>query len=120
MGLVATLRGAMVSAIAAADDAVTEITYVQLTLGTYDPATDSRTDTEGLTTFSTFVYSLKDSEVDWFAGDVSMQKVIVNFDDLGFAPSAEDIVRIGGVDWEIMKIKTFPGNVGYILFIRVT
>lgn len=120
MGLVATLRSAMVSAIAAADDTAVSVTYNQVTLGAYDPATDTQAVTENNVTFTTFMYSLADTEVDWAAGDMIMQKMIVNRDDLGFDPQVEDHITVAGADWEIMKIKTFPGNVGYILTVRKT
>jgi hypothetical protein len=120
MSLVATLRAAMVAGLAAADDTVTSISYTHVTLGVYNPATDSRTDTEDTVTFNTFVYNLKDSELDWFPADSHMQKILINRDDLNANPTTEDYVTIGGVVWEIASIKTFPGNVGYILFIRKT
>jgi len=120
MGLTATLRSAMVSAIAAAGDTATEITYNSVVLGTYDAATDTIPETLTSTTFTTFVYALTDAEVDWFQGDISMQKVIINPDDIGVTPKAEDHITIGGARWDVARWKAFPGNVGYIVFVRKT
>ena len=120
MGLTATLRAAMVTAIAGAGDTAQQVTYNGVALGAYDVATDTIPVTLTTKTFTTFVYGLSDTEVDWFQGDLNMQKMIVNHDDLGFSPKAEDYVLIGGVRWEVAKFKAFPNNVGYVVFLRKT
>jgi len=120
MSLNALLQNAIKQGIAAAGDTAISVTYKRVTLGAYDPATDALSVTTSDTTFTTFLYGLKDNEVDWFAGDLTMRKAIVNHADLGFVPTAEDWVEINGEAWEIKSVKAFPGTTGYILFLRKT
>lgn len=120
MSLKSTFKRAMRTAIKAADDTAVEITYKRITLGAYDPSTDQQTRTESTVTWTTFLYGLSDSEVDWFPADVHMQKAIMEHDILGFKPLEEDVVQVDGEDWEIMRVKSFPAQIGYIVFLRRT
>lgn len=120
MSLNSLLQKAITTAITAAGDTAIQVTYKRVTLGVYDGFTDTQAVTTSDTVLTTFLYGLKDNEVDWFAGDLAMRKCILNHADLGFVPVNEDWIEIDGVDWEVKSVKSFPGETGYIVFLRKT
>lgn len=121
MSLSATLRNAMNAALNAAGDTKTVMNYHRVTIGSHDPATDATTLTETVVPITTFLYGLSEAEFDYTEGDLDNQKFIVNYDALGFAPEKTDYVVINGENWEVTKVRAFPGGqIGFIVFIRKT
>jgi len=120
MGLRETLQDAVVTAIAAIDNIAVEVVYSRVTsLGTYDPATDSQTPTVSTVTLQGFLYKEKELTQDWKTSVQRDQKLLLAATSLGFAPSEVDYLTIDSVRWEIVSVKTIPGDCGYILTIRV-
>lgn len=119
MALSDTFKNAVNAALAAAGDTVSTITYRRTTIGVYDPDTDTVGVTNSDTTITdAFVYRLDDRELDYFPADIEMQKVIIHADRLSFTPESSDYVIINSVEWEVKRIKEYPGAPMYMLYIQ--
>lgn len=124
MGLATTLRNAVKGAIQklgpeASDGLIPLVTYVQSTPTSYDATTDAMGALE--TTYTNVPAALvasRDEERDWADADVHAKKALIAFNDLPIVPEQTDYLRIGGVKWEIKKIKQLPGMPVHVLFIQ--
>lgn len=118
MGLTATFRNAAKKAFKAAGDVVRQVTYVEVTLGNYDPATGTRAVTPTNRTVDALLVGLTDREQTWFPADANVQKVIVPWYSLSIEPSSQDYFTIDGARWEIVKISNPPTSAVRIFFIQ--
>lgn len=118
MGLKDTIANAVVAARAAAGDIPVPVDYVSVATGAYDPATNARVETLTTVTINVFNVGLTQSEVEYFPADRDAQKLIVVGTDLTFIPKVTDRVLIGGVRWEVKRVKRVPGDSIYIVFIQ--
>lgn len=119
MGLKDTIKNAAKAAVQATGDLSLAVTYTRVVPGTYDPTTDSTTNT-------TTVYDnvpvvnvrLSEREVEWFPADVVTQKLLIAALDLPITPSVNDIVTIDGAVWQVQKVNRVPGDSLWIVFIQ--
>lgn len=100
-------------------DLAITLTYVYVTVGSYDVATDTQTTTTlsypGVTAVSV---ALTEAEVDYFPGNRNTQKLLIAALDIGAQPKSEDYVLIDGVKWEVKRVKNVPGKSLYIIFVQ--
>lgn len=116
MGLAATVAGAVATAFETIDDLKETVTFVSLTAGAYDSATDSYADTETLYSVLAPVISPTERELSWFpATDAITRKIIFQASDI-VMPKLKDQVEIGGVRFEVMRFKSVPGSSIYIVW----
>lgn len=94
------------------------ITYTRVVVGAYDAETDTQAESETSYSLNAFVYNLTDTELDWFPGELNMQKMIASSIDLPVVPNSPDTVTIDGVVWEVHRTKRLPGDPAYIVFLR--
>ena len=118
MGLKATIANAVAAARAAAGDIPILVTYVSVTTGTYDPATNTRTETLVSKDIKVFNVALTQTEVDYFPADRDTQKLIIVGTDISFIPKVTDRVTIDTVRWEVKRVKRVPGDGIFIVFIQ--
>lgn len=117
MGLTATFRNAAKKAFQVAGDVVRDVTYVEVTLGAYDPATGQSAVTPTNHTVKALLCGLTDREQTWFPADANVQKAIVPYSELSIDTSSQDYFEIDGVRWEIAKITTPPTKAIRIFYI---
>lgn len=118
MGLSATVASAVATAFTAIDDLKETVTFVDVAAGAYNSATDTYADTE--TTFSVQapVLSPTERELSWFpATDAITRKIIFKASDI-VLPALKDQVEIGGVRFEIVRIKSVPGASIYVVWVQ--
>lgn len=119
----AKLQAAAKKAMLAAGDVVTEreVVYVVATPGAYDPETNEITLTTTPHTLPrALVTGLSRQEMDWFPGDLTMQKIIVAGADFpaGVTPDTHDYFEVDGDHWEITRDRLPPAGAVMIFFAR--
>lgn len=119
MALAAKIKTLVEQAIAKTDDLATSVTYVEVTPGVYNAATDTTTNTEtSHASVPAVLVRLTDEEIGWFPADAIMQKALIAYNDLELIPEPQDYLVISSVNWQVYKAKQVPGNALHILFIR--
>jgi hypothetical protein len=119
----AKLQAAAKKAMLAAGDVVTEheVVYVQITPGVYDPATGAVPQAPVQHTIPrALVTGLARQEMDWFPGDLHMQKIIIAGPDFpaSVTPDTHDYFLVDGVHWEIVRDRLPPAGAVLIFFVR--
>ena len=101
-----------------AGDLVPNITFVQVTLGTYDVAND--TNVASTTNHATrgFLSRLNEHEFDWFPAEWHVQRLIVAYLDLPLTAKTGDHFVINSERWDIQRIARLPGDSATIFYIR--
>lgn len=94
------------------------IDYYRTTEGTYNPATDTKTDSEALTTFEGVKYQARDREIDGIKILVDDLRLIFPQSRVAFKPSHSDRVEIGTDKYNIINVITDPVNATWTLYIR--
>lgn len=94
------------------------ITFVQVTLGAYDPVQGTRAAVTTNYTLTAINPKLTEQELTWFPADINTQKLLIAALDLPVIPKADDYVLIDGVRWEVRRVNRVPGDSLYILFIQ--
>lgn len=102
------------------DDLVPSCTYQAVTLGAYDPSTDTTAEAVVSTTINNAVRArFKSSEVREAIFETTDQKLIFPASALaGYEPQENDRVIIDGVQWNVQEIMGVPGESLYVLRIR--
>jgi len=118
MGLSATLLSGVSKAFEAVGDVKKEITFHKVTLGSYDPATDVRSDTVVDHTINVVESTIKTTEQDWTEVLRDSKKLLFAAADVTFTPEPNDYVTMDGATWEIIKINAVPGDSEHIIFVR--
>lgn len=117
MGLASTVSSAVDTAFTAIDDLKETVTFVSLTEGAYNSATDSYADTETEYSVQAPVLAPTERELSWFpATDAITRKIIFKASDIVVVPKLKDQIEIGGVRFEIMRFKSVPGSSIYIVW----
>lgn len=102
-------------------DIVPSVTYRAVSLGAYDPATDSYTETVTETTIANAVRaSFKESEKREDIFEFTDKKLIFPSSSLASFPSVNDRVVIDSVVWNVEENMGVPGDSLRILRIRET
>lgn len=119
MGISAAKISALVKkAFQKTGDLRTTVTFQRLTPGAYDPATGAVAITEvEYTITNAILTSVSSAEMGWFPADRNTQKLLIAGEDLPVEPTTTDNVVIGGVTWEITRVKQVPGDALYVLYI---
>lgn len=119
MGISAAKLSALVlKAFQKTGDLRTTITFQRLTPGAYDPSTGAVAVTEvEHTVQNAILTSIAASEAGWFPADRNTQKLLIAAADLPVTPTTTDNVVIGGVTWEITRVREVPGAPLYIVYI---
>lgn len=121
MGLVSDLVDQAFLIISSIDDElVPSVTYQAVSLGAYNPATDTYAETVTPTTIENAVLSkFKSSEVREDVFEHTDMKLIFPASALaGYQPQENDRVVIGSVQWNVQEIMGVPGASLHILRIR--
>lgn len=128
MALAQTLKSAVDTIFTALDDIPLTITYVKVTLGSYDLDTDLPATTLVNVTIKAVVYNGKDIEQDSIWRLTSAQSKHTNTDEtyallpastLGsYRPKNTDYLMIEGEKWEIYGKIPVPSNPCWILKVR--
>lgn len=118
MPFVDLLRKNVKSAFDILDDLRTEVTYTQVDVGIYDPATDALTTGEINTTLLAILVTEKVLEQDFTTPKRNTLKALVAFEDLPITPGPNDYFTILGRQWEIVAINQVPGDSVFIFRIR--
>lgn len=121
MGLSAKVKKLVQQAIKKVDDLASRVTYVSVSVGSYTVATDAVAKTE--TTYANVPCvqtKLVEDDLEWFPANMKGQKLLIAYNDLPIVVTDDDYVLIGGVKWEIVKIREVPGNSLWILFVKAT
>jgi short subunit fatty acids transporter len=118
MGLSATVASAVASAFTAIDDLKETVTFVDVAAGGYNSATDTFGDTETEYAVQAPVLAPTERELSWFpATDAITRKIIFKATDI-VLPALKDQVEIGGVRFEVMRVKSVPGSSVYIVWVQ--
>lgn len=101
-------------------DLRTTITLRRVTPGVYNPTTDTTSDVTSDTVVENVILtSLSKAEYGWFPADRNTQKILLpSLAVAGITPDEADKVLINGETWEIVRIKTPPGDSLYILYVE--
>jgi hypothetical protein len=109
-------------------DLPTEIAYVRVTPGTYDPDSDTQADVSAVYVLSAPLVGLTEAEQDWWKTNLITQKVLIAGRDLPLIPEENDRIVIGGtvvggvvtggVTWSVKKVKRVPGDSVYVVYIQ--
>lgn len=123
MSLKATIASGVLQAFTAAQDLVSLGTYS--TRGTsipvYDPVNDTYVSSSANTVTNVRMLrtSLTDEEREASSVTVSDAKVLIPAVDLpGVRPSETDTIQLDGVGYNVLSVKTVPGDSLWILFVR--
>lgn len=92
--------------------------YYRVTTGTYNPVTDTKTDSEALNTFDVVKYAARNREIDGIKVLVDDIRVLFPQSLIAFAPSADDRIEIGTNKYNIVNIVTDPVDATWILWLR--
>jgi len=118
MGLRSTVANAVAGAFTAVGDLKDTVTFVSITEGTYNSATDTFGDTETAYVVEAPVLSPTEAELSWFpATDSITRKIIFKATDI-VEPKLKDQVEISGTRFEVMRTKSVPGASIYIVWIQ--
>jgi hypothetical protein len=97
------------------------LTYVQVTVGNYNPTTDVvATTLVTHTLVKCALVKLSEADLDWFPANARGQKCLIPYLNLTITPKEDDYVEIDGERWDIHKIKPLPGTPVHILYLRAT
>jgi hypothetical protein len=118
MGLRDKVAKSVQKALQSVGDLADTVTYVSVTLGVYDPATDTQVRTTVAHPVTAAQVALTEAEVDYFAGNRNTVKLLIAGLDLPTQVQPEDYVMIGSVRWEIKRIKGVPGKSLHIIFLQ--
>lgn len=109
-------------------DLVPDVTYHKVTVGSYDPETNTRSNVTTNVTISAVLYNGRDIEQDSVRRLTSAQSKHSNTDDYfllftknelpAYTPKKTDSVTIDGVLYEIYGTVPVPGNPIWILKVR--
>lgn len=100
-------------------DLAVSLTYVSVTVGAYDVASDVlSTTTLSYPNVTAVSGALTEAEVDYFPGNRNTQKLLIAALDLEVEPKTEDYVLIDAVKWEVKRVKSVPGKSLYIVFVQ--
>lgn len=121
MGLVSDLVDSAFLILNSVDsDLVPSVTYQAVSLGAYDTATDSYTETVTSTTIDDAVQAkFTLSELREATFEHTDEKLVFPASALGaYTPTVNDRVVIDGVQWNVQEIMGVPGKSVHILRIR--
>lgn len=128
MVLAQTLKDAVDSVFTALDDIPTNITYVKVTIGAYDPDADQQTLTTTNVSVQAIIYNGRDVDQDSVRRLTVAQgkhtntdetRVLILASDLpAYTPKLTDYLLIGGAKWEIYGMLPVPSNPCWILQVR--
>ena len=123
MGLKSAVANAVASGFNAlgassADGLQTEMTYTQVTTGSYDPTTGKTSNTTSNSTIDVVYYKVKDKEVDGVKIKINDIRVIFPQSRLSVTPSQNDYVTLLGKKMEIVQHSQDPAGATYTLFLR--
>lgn len=94
------------------------IAYYRVTAGTFNPATDTKSDTEALSTFEGIAYQARNREIDGIKIMVDDLRLIFPQSRISFVPSADDRVEIGTDKYNIVNVIPDPVDATWTLYIR--
>jgi hypothetical protein len=121
MGLKDVLNAAVVTVISALDDIPKTVEYHSVTLGAYNPLTDTQLSTEKIIICKGVVYRGKSENQDYKKTELNMTKVLIAgkvFQDAGVFPKSEDYLVIEGIRYEIRVEKLIPSDPAFIFEVR--
>lgn len=99
--------------------AVKPATYMEFSAGTYDPATDTTTDTWTEYAINLIQSGKRDSEFEEGNTQTDAVTFLVPSNDLsGVEPSVEDELVVDNRTWRVMRIGSDPTGALYKLFCR--
>ena len=118
MGLKQTLEDAVDAIMTGLGDLTKSITYNRVTMGAYNPETDSHGETVVATTFPAVFYREQQEDLTWRKVIYQHAKLLIPGSKVSFEPKQNDYVTIDGQRWEVFDVKKLPGDVAFILQIR--
>jgi len=119
VGLKDTIKQAVKTGMKAVGDVRVFITYTSVTLGSYDPETDTTAETVvNYTNVPAVNAKLVEREVEWFPADVITQKLLIAALDLPVVPKADDTVTIDGSVWQVKRVNRVPGDSLWVVFVQ--
>jgi hypothetical protein len=101
MGLKTTLEDAVDSIITGLDDLVESVTYHRVTMGAYNPVTDSHGITTVTSTFDAVFYREQEEDLTWRKVLYTHAKLLVPGSAVTFEPKQNDYVIINTRRWEV-------------------
>lgn len=101
------------------DSVTTLVTYVRSVPGAYNAATDvvTKTDTQ-YPNIKALRTKIVEDDADWLISNTKMQKLYIPYNALPFTATDDDYVLIGGIKWNVHKIREVPGESVHILYVR--
>lgn len=98
------------------------VEYHSVTKGSYDPATDTYSDTSTTVTFNALLYKGREDTDDFHPVTEDFYRVLVQAASLGvIEPKEADYMVVDSADtYDINKIGKIPGDLGYIFQVRKT
>jgi len=128
MVLAQTLKDAVDAVFTALDDIPENITYVKVTIGSYDPEEDTQTLTTVNVAVQAIIYNGRDVDQDSVRRltiaqgkhtDTDETRVLIPASELpAYTPKLTDHLLISGVKWEIYGMLPVPSNPCWILQVR--
>lgn len=110
------LRNAAATAVKALGDVPEAIVYVQVVPGTYNPNTGLTPTTETSHSLSVPLVRLRDNEVEYFPAADKTRRALIPYLSLPIEPSRNDYITVGGVRWEIKKIRRVPTDALFVFY----
>jgi hypothetical protein len=102
-------------------DLKSSVTYTQVTVGAYDPTTDTNTLTTTVhSNVACALVKVSEQDLDWYPANSRAQKALIPYLNLPITPKEDDYLTIDGERWDIVKIKPLPGTPVHVLFLRAT
>lgn len=109
------------TAIGIVGDLSVDVTYSHITgMPSYDPLTNVMTKTVTTETFKGVLTTKSVNEYDYSKVEDSHLKIIVAANLITFVPASEDTCVINGVNYEVKRIKSVPGDAIYLVYIQAT
>lgn len=119
MGLKTTIAAAVDTAFKAVGDVKRAVTFVQVTLGAYDPETDTYDVTTVDTPFDAIAVKPTAAELEWYPqANRGGLKLLVKAADVPSKPTLEDYFTIDTVRWEVIRVNATPDDSLYIVFLQ--
>jgi hypothetical protein len=121
MSLTQTIKNAVTSAFTAAGDALDDVRYYAVGVGTYDVDADAQVRTETLVLCPGLKYEEKIVIEEWKRTEMEQTKVLIegkHFVAASVEPAEQDYMVIDGVKYEIKKIDPTPKKIAYIFTVR--
>lgn len=94
------------------------ITYRRVVPGSYDPVTDTTSDSVTTYTFMAARVGLSEAEHAWIQTDRKGCKLLISRFDLPVAPLITDYVEIDGERWEVIRLNRVPGDAVWIVILQ--